>query len=300
MVKPVNDQVMNAQQEAKPILGEDSKRQIEQFVQWMRSKRYSRNTVEAYTDAVEVFLQFVSGKAMCEIDNSDVILFNNEYVLKRKLSASYQNQTVSAIKLFFRTVRNRRLDVAKVHRPKSAKTLSAVLSREEVKLILEAHGNMKHRAMLSLIYACGLRRSELLNLKPGDVDSKRHVLIIRQAKGRKDRIAPISEKLIEMLREYYKAYRPKAWLFEGQTSGEKYSDKSLEKVLKQAVQKAGINKPVSLHWLRHSYATHLLESGTDLRYIQELLGHKSSKTTEIYTHVSTRSIRNIVSPFDTL
>jgi integrase/recombinase XerD len=154
--------------------------------------------------------------------------------------------------------------------------------------------------MLSLIYACGLRRSELINLKPTDVDSKRHVLMIRQAKGRKDRITPISEKLIEMLREYYKAYRPKMWLFEGQVSGEKYSDKSLENVLKQAVRKAGINKPISLHWLRHSYATHLLESGTDLRYIQELLGHKSSKTTEIYTHVSTKSIQNIVSPFDTL
>jgi integrase/recombinase XerD len=291
---------MNTQQKEKPALNKEAQRNVERFVQWMRSKRYSRNTVEAYTDAVGVFLQFVSEKALCEIDNDDVVRFNNEYVLKRKLSASYQNQVVSAIKLFFRTVENRRLEVAKVHRPKNIKTLPAVLSKEEVKLILEVHGNIKHRAMLSLIYACGLRRSELLNLKPTDVDSKRYVLIIRQAKGRKDRIAPISEKLIEMLREYYKAYRPKVWLFEGQTSGERYSDKSLEKVLKQAVQKAGIHKPVSLHWLRHSYATHLLENGTDLRYIQELLGHKSSKTTEIYTHVSTRNIQNIVSPFDTL
>jgi integrase/recombinase XerD len=174
-----------------------------------------------------------------------------------------------------------------------------VLSREEVKLIVEAHGNIKHRAMLSLIYACGLRR-KLINLKPADVDSKWHVLIIRQAKGRKDRIAPISEKLIEVLREYYKAYRPQMWLFEGQIAGSKYNAKSLEHVLKQSVKKAGIKKPVSLHWLRHSYATHLLESGTDLRYIQELLGHKSSKTTEIYTHVSTKSIQNIISPFDTL
>lgn len=121
--------------------------------------------------------------------------------------------------------------------------------------------------MLSLIYACGLRRSELLNLKPADVDSKRGLLIIRQGKGRKNRVTPISEKIIQMLREYYKMYRPKEWLFEGQNKGEKYSEHSLQNVLKQALEKAKINKPVTLHWLRHSYATHLLESGTDLRYI---------------------------------
>ena len=154
--------------------------------------------------------------------------------------------------------------------------------------------------MLSLIYACGLRRSELLNLKPSHIDSKRNVLIIEQGKGRKDRIAPLSEKIIELLRDYYKAYRPQEWLFEGQEIGSKYSPTSLEKVLKQSVQKCKINKPVTLHWLRHSYATHLLESGTDLRYIQELLGHKSSRTTEIYTHVSTKNLKNIKSPFDDL
>ena len=154
--------------------------------------------------------------------------------------------------------------------------------------------------MLSLIYACGLRRSELLYLKPQDIESKRGVLIIRQAKGNKDRIAPISEKVITMLREYYKLYKPAKWLFEGREKGEPYSEKSLQSVLKQALNRTKIKKPVTLHWLRHSYATHLLESGTDLRYIQELLGHKSSQTTEIYTHVSTQSIQKIKSPFDDL
>jgi integrase/recombinase XerD len=154
--------------------------------------------------------------------------------------------------------------------------------------------------MLSLIYACGLRRGELLNLKPTDIDSKRGLLIIKQAKGRKDRITPISNKVIEMLRGYYKMFKPKVWLFEGQNPGEQYSEKSLQNVLKQALVKAKINKPVTLHWLRHSYATHLLEAGTDLRIIQELLGHKSSKTTEIYTHVSTKSLQKIKSPFDDL
>jgi integrase/recombinase XerD len=178
--------------------------------------------------------------------------------------------------------------------------LPNVLSKEEVKKILDAPANIKHRAMLSLIYACGLRRGELLNLKPADVDSKRKLLIIRQAKGRKDRVAPLSEKIIGLLREYYKTYRPQQWLFEGQDQGEQYSEQSLQSVLKHAVKKVGIKKPVTLHWLRHSYATHLLEKGVDLRYIQELLGHKSSKTTEIYTHVSEKKLINIISPFEDL
>jgi integrase/recombinase XerD len=154
--------------------------------------------------------------------------------------------------------------------------------------------------MLSLIYSCGLRRSELLNLKPADIDSNRKLVIIRGGKGKKDRIVPLSMKIIEMLREYYKANKPKIWLFEGQNPGQPYDERSLQQVLKQSIQKAGINKPVTLHWLRHSYATHLLENGTDIRYIQVLLGHNSTKTTEIYTHVSTRSLQNIVSPFDNL
>jgi integrase/recombinase XerD len=154
--------------------------------------------------------------------------------------------------------------------------------------------------MLSLIYSCGLRRSELINLRPTDIDSKRGIVIIRQSKGKKDRIAPLSPKILEMLREYYIGYKPKTWLFEGQIENTKYDERSLSNVLKQALTKSNISKPVSLHWLRHSYATHLLESGTDLRYIQELLGHSSSKTTEIYTHVSTKSIQQIKSPFDDL
>lgn len=154
--------------------------------------------------------------------------------------------------------------------------------------------------MLSLIYACGLKRSELLNLTLKDIHSNRNLLIVRQSKGKKDRVVPIGDKLIELLRAYYKSYRPKTWLFEGQNGECKYSERSLELVLKKSVHIVKINKPVTLHWLRHSYATHLLESGTDVRYIQELLGHNSSRTTEIYTHVSQKSIQQIRSPFDDL
>lgn len=229
-----------------------------------------------------------------------MVIYNNEYILKNNLSCSYQNQIVNAIKLFFTTIRGTKIEIDKIHRPKRSKILPNVLSKEEIKLILNAHSNIKHKTMLSLIYSCGLRRSELLNLKPADIDSKRGIVIIRQGKGKKDRIVPLSLKILEMLREYYSICRPKIWLFEGQNLGEQYSEYSLQSVLKQALQKTGITKQVTLHWLRHSYATHLLEAGTDLRYIQELLGYNSSKTTEIYTHVSTKSIQQIKSPFDDL
>ena len=154
--------------------------------------------------------------------------------------------------------------------------------------------------MLSLIYACGLRKSELLNLRLTDVDSKRGLLRVNQGKGNKDRMVPISEKVVALLREYYFYEKPKEYLFEGVVLGMPYSGKSLENVFNQAVKKSGLVQKPTLHWLRHSYATHLLESGTDLRYIQELLGHKSSKTMEIYTHVSIKSIQKIKSPFDDL
>ena len=139
-----------------------------------------------------------------------------------------------------------------------------------------------------------------MNLTLTDILSNRNLLFIRQSKGKKDRVVPISNRLIDILREYYKAFKPKAWLFEGQFPNTKYSEKSLENVLKQSLTKTKISKKVSLHWLRHSYATHLLENGTDLRYIQELLGHSSSRTTEIYTHVSTLNLQQIRSPFDDL
>ena len=267
---------------------------------WMTHKRYSESTINTYLDAAKSFLTFTYPKPIGSINNDDVVRYVNEYIIKRGLSFSYQNQVVNAIKLFFREVVHCALDVDKLERPRREHKLPNVLSKEEVKLILTAHSNIKHRVMLSLIYSCGLRRSELLNLKPTDIDSRRNVVIIKQAKGKKDRIAPLSQKILIMLREYYAAYKPKTWLFEGQIKNEKYDERSLANVLKQALAKANITKPVSLHWLRHSYATHLLESGTDLRYIQELLGHSSSRTTEIYTHVSTKNIQQIKSPFDDL
>ena len=270
------------------------------FKNYMNYRRYSSNTIKTYSDALEVFFRFYQNKEPESFTIEDIVYFNSEYIVKKNLSASYQNQVINAIKLFYRNRFNRTMEVDFIQRPRREKRLPNVLSKNEVKSILEAPTNLKHRAMLSLIYACGLRRSELLNLTLKDILSDRNLLFIRQSKGKKDRMVPISLKIIEMLREYYKAYKPKTWLFEGQFPNTKYSEMSLAKVLKQSMLKAKVNKNVSLHWLRHSYATHLLESGTDLRYIQELLGHSSSRTTEIYTHVSTRNLQQIRSPFDDL
>ena len=270
------------------------------FKAWLQSKRMSESTVTVYSDAVKTFLRFYNNKPIEEIDNDDLIQFNNDFILRNNYSSSYQNQVVNAIKKFFITVENRKIDVELIHRPKREKLLPNVLSKEEVKMILEAHNNIKHRAMLSLIYACGLRCGELLALKPIHIDSNRGLVFIKKGKGKKDRIAPLSQKTLDLLRLYFKACRPQVYLFEGQEAGKAYDERSLQLVLKQALTKSKITKPVTLHWLRHSYATHLLEAGTDLRYIQELLGHKSSKTTEIYTHVSTKNLQKIVSPFETL
>lgn len=278
----------------------DGVTQINKFIEWLSSRRYSQNTIHTYSEALRSFFIYFRKKKISEITNDDVLFFNTDYILKNNFSASYQNQITSAVKLFFKTLLDTKIDIEKIHRPKTPKLLPNVLSKEEVKLILNVHLNIKHKSMLCLIYSCGLRRSELLHLKTHHIDSKRYVVLIKNAKGNKDRIAPLSGKILDLLREYYRQYRPKVWLFEGQNEGEQYSEQSLQHVLKQALQKAKITKPVTLHWLRHSYATHLLESGTDLRYIQELLGHNSSRTTEIYTHVSIKNLQHIKSPFDDL
>ena len=281
-------------------LDELKKQAIQNFIRYLNSKRYSPNTIKVYSDSMSTFLRYFSMKDITDISNDDLIDFNNNYILKNNFSASFQNQVVNAVKLYFSAIQHKKIDVELIHRPRREKVLPNVLSKEEVKAILNAHVNIKHKMMLSLIYSCGLRCGELLALHPVHIDSKRNIIFLKNAKGKKDRIVPLSPLILKMLREYYKIYKPKTYLFEGQNISLPYDARSLQIILKQALEKTGIRKPVTLHWLRHSYATHLLESGTDLRYIQELLGHSSSKTTEIYTHVSTKSIQQIKSPFDDL
>lgn len=273
---------------------------LTQFKRWLRAKRYSEKTLVSYCDALKSFLLFFNDKSINSLTNEDIILYHNEYIIKNKLSESYQNQIINAVKLYFKTIKDTKIDFEKIHRPKRAKLLPNVLSKQEVKAILDAQTNLKHKMMLSLIYSCGLRCGELLALEPKHIDSQRTIVLLKNSKGKKDRIAPLSLKILDMLRTYYTVYKPTKYLFEGKNAGMPYDARSLQQVMKQSLQKAKITKPATLHWLRHSFATHLLESGTDLRYIQELLGHSSSKTTEIYTHVSTKNIQQIKSPFDDL
>ncbi|MBI2271773.1 MAG: site-specific integrase [Bacteroidetes bacterium] len=278
---------------------DEARNKIEKFKSWMRSKRYSESTIGTYSDALKTFLKFYSNKTISEITNEDVIEFNNKYILTNNLSASFQNQVVNAIKLFFSEIEKNVLDIKNIHRPKKPFTLPDVLSLNEVEKMLNSLDNIKHKTMLALIYSGGLRRSELLNMQINDVDSKRMIITIRGAKGNKDRIVPLAETILEMLRKYYPEYKPKKYLFEGQ-KGEKYTETSLAEVFHKAKRLAKINKSVSLHTLRHSYATHLLEGGTNLRYIQELLGHKNPKTTQIYTHVSSEGLGKVTSPLEKL
>ena len=273
---------------------------LERFSDYMKEMRYSKNTINSYVECLRIFFNFFSSKHYLEIDNNDITQFNRDYILNQKLSATYQGQFINAIKLFYKKIPRKRLIVEHLERPRKGNPLPKVLSKEDVSRLLMATRNVKHKAILSLIYACGLRRSELLNMQITDIDSKRGVINIRHAKGDKDRIVPLSEKILTLLREYFKLYKPDKWLFEGKIAGTQYTETSINHIFQRAKKKGGVTMPCTLHTLRHCYATHLLEAGTDIRYIQALLGHKHSKTTEIYTHVTTKSIQKIKSPFDDL
>jgi len=282
------------------LLSQQGKADIAGYRLWLEAHRYPPTTVRTYTSMMETFLRFVSPREASDCNSDDLIRMVNEYILPRGLSYSFQNQLISSVKKFYKEICREVIDPGSFTRPRARHKLPNVLSKEEVKKVLSAPMNEKHRAMLSIIYGCGLRRSEVITLEPEDIDRDRMLLSVRQSKGFKDRVVPVSAKLVGMIDSYASRYRPVVYLFEGQYQGSRYSAASIEKVFRMAVEKAGIKKSITLHGLRHSYATHLLESGTDLRYIQELLGHKSSKTTEIYTHVTEKSIQKIRSPFDDL
>jgi integrase/recombinase XerD len=273
---------------------------ITDFVRFLRVQRYSEQTVKTYSEAISVFLRFYRDRQLESLSLEDVKNFHHDYILKNNYSFSYQNQVINAIKLFFGKMLKTPLDTSSIERPRRPHRLPHVLSKEEVKRILQAPPNVKHRCMLALIYGCGLRRAELLALRKTDVDKARKLLWVRAGKGAKDRRVPLSQGLINQLEQYEQSFTTVNWLFEGQTAGSPYDEGSLRMVFKNALKRAGVRQDASLHWLRHSYATHLLETGTDLRYIQVLLGHKNSKTTELYTWVTQPAFERLKSPFDDL
>jgi integrase/recombinase XerD len=270
------------------------------FHKYLTNLRYSINTIKNYEMSVRIFFEFHKFKDPEDITMEDINNFCGSYIVNQKRSASYQNIFINAIKLYYKVIYNKCIEIEEIKRPRREHRLPCIFNKEEVAKILQAPTNIKHRAMLATVYSCGMRCGDLINLKISDLDTQRMLIHLKKGKGNKDRIVPLSKKLVELLRDYYKTYRPKKYMFEGSAKGEPYSETSIRQIFRSAVGKAGIKKPAKLHWLRHSYATHLLESGTDLRYIQEILGHNSSRTTEIYTHVTLHSIQNIRNPFDDL
>ena len=269
------------------------------YVDLLTRKRYSPATISTYSHYFELFLNYYPTTAVDDITEQQIKEFMHHLVVDKKVASSTQNQAINAIKFYYEQLKGETRKRYSLERPLKEKKLPEVLSEEEVAAILRSSENIKHKTMLYLIYSAGLRRSELINLTPQDIDSKRNVIVVRGGKGKKDRQTLLSKTVLVMLREYFKAYRPQKWLFEGER-GKLYSESSLQKVFMAALAKSGVKKKATLHTLRHSFATHLLEHGTDLRYIQALLGHNSSRTTEIYTHVTRKGFDKIKSPLDNL
>jgi len=271
----------------------------QEYVMKLKELRYSENTIRSYKNLFEEFINYYSTYEVPMIDEKLIIAFLRYLVIDRKVSESYQNQSINAIKFYYERVLGGHRKVYLIERPRHEKKLPTVLSVEEVSKAIQTVTNIKHKAIIMVIYSGGLRISEAINLKIKDIDTKRMQIFIRDAKGRKDRYTLLSKKVIPVLREYYKEYKPKEWLFEG-AAGQQYSESSIGAIVKKAFHDAGIKKKASTHTLRHCFATHLLENGTDIRYIQALLGHESSKTTEVYTHVTTKGFEQIINPLDTL
>ncbi len=270
----------------------------ESYINKLILKRYAGNTVNTYCSMFGQFMMFYKDKHVNELGEFEIRTFMKHIILSGK-SDSFINQMINSIKFYYEVVLQMPNRFYDLERPIKKEKLPKVISKQLVLEMIERTNNIKHKCFIAMIYSAGLRRSELLNLKVEDIDSKRMTVIIKDGKGGKDRMSTLSSYLLNLLREYYKEYKPKEYLFEGQKGG-KYSAESVLKVVKTAAKRAKFRQTVTPHMLRHSFATHLLEDGIDLRKIQHLLGHNSLKTTEIYTHVATNYQLGIKNPLDTL
>jgi len=264
----------------------------EEFLQKLELKKYSNSTVKNYVHSFEKFINHYKDRELFSINENDIRLYLQKLINEER-SNSFINMAINAIKFYYEMVLGMPNRFYSIERPRKESKLPKILSKEEIISIINHTNNIKHRCIVSLLYSSGLRRNELLQLKVKDINSKRMLIRVEQAKGNKDRYTVLNKSVLEDLRAYFKMYKPKTYLFENPVSKNRYSSSSVLQVVVKSALNAGIKERVTPHMLRHSFATHLLESGTDIRYIQMLLGHNSTKTTEIYTHVATTSFTGI-------
>lgn len=270
---------------------------------WMQQQLilvgYSKNTQRTYLYEFAQFLFTIKHHPIDEITTDKLRAYMFYCAQKLKLKEATLHSRLNALKFYFDKMRGQKELFYEVPRPKKSTALPKVLSKPELKKMFELTTNLKHKIILQLVYGMGLRVSEVVALKISDIDSSRMMVHLRCAKGKKDRYVPLPNSVIDLLRDYYRIYRPKNFLFEGMTGGQ-YTIRFVQAVFKSAMNRARITKPIGIHGLRHSYATHFLEAGTDMTFIQKLLGHRDIKTTMIYAKIGERNISNIESPLDSM
>lgn len=273
---------------------------LERFIQTLQLKAYSPSTINTYRNEVAQLLYVLKDNNVDDLTTQRLRDYFQYCIVKLKLSENTLHSRINAVKFYFEKVLYRERFFIDIPRPKKPLKLSNVLAISQVEKLFAQLENLKHKTMLYLTYSAGLRVSEVVNLRIKDIHSERMVINIKGAKGKEDRMVGLSQGILELLRKYFITYRPTDWLFEGQYVGNQYSTRSLEQIFHRAKHDAKIIQDVTFHSLRHSYATHLHERGTDIKLIQELLGHNDIQTTMRYTHVSTRKLEAIISPFDQL
>jgi integrase/recombinase XerD len=271
----------------------------EQMMKDLQLRGITPRTRKNYLREVGIMADYFD-KPLEELGEKEVKDYLVHMLETRKLSRGTYRCYVAGIKFLYKTTLNREEVVAKIQYPKAKKTLPVVLDLTEIKTMLSVMENLKHRALLTITYSAGLRVSEAAKLKVPDIDSKRMMVRVQQGKGRKDRYSLLSQTALELLRQYWRQYRPKDWLFEGQKDGTHMCYTSIRNIFIEAKERAGIAKPASVHTLRHSFATHLIEAGTSLHHVQLLLGHRSPTTTTVYLHVSKMNLAQVSSPLDSI
>ena len=293
-----NQIVLNAEQK----LSKENLAALEKFIELLKLKAYSESTIRTYRNEFLQLLQLLKKKPACELTTDDLKRYMVYAMEKEGIAENTAHSRLNALKFYYEQVLKREKFFWEIPRPKKPLILPKLLNEEELRKLFNALTNKKHKAMLFTAYSAGLRVSETVSLKIADIDSKRMTIFIERGKGKKDRYVNLSPVLLDILRSYIKEYKPKPriYLFESEQTLDAYPARTAQQIFQNAKKNAGIQKQVGIHSLRHSFATHLLDKGTDIKYIKELLGHFNIRTTERYLHVSRSKLVNIVSPFDDL